>query len=160
MNKKTMSYSLVLGLLLLSACGGGGNHSSMKMGETTRADVIALKGEPLSEEVISQKGEPLSEKNSAVNATKIMNYENDEKIQLKGDIVTNRFTNPVGDEKLVLWWKHKFKECALLKSTTLAQDPKSHTPPEIEMACPEQGLSVIYTQGSDIISRVVENEKK
>jgi hypothetical protein len=146
MNKKIMSTSVFLGLLLLSACGG--KQSSMKMGETTRADVI------------SQKGEPLSEETPPVKDATIMNYENGEKIQLKGDIVTNRFTNPSGDEKLVMWWKHKFKSCAFLKSTTLAQDPKSHTPPEIEMACPEQGLSVIYVQGSDIVSRVVENEKK
>ena len=147
MNKNNMRISFIL-CLLLSSCGGGGRQSSMKMGETTRADVIA------------EKGEPLSEEKPPVKDASILNYQDDEKIQLKGDIVTNRFTNPKGDEKLVLWWKHKFKSCPFIKVTTLAQDSKAHTPPEVEMACPSQGLSVIYTQGSDIISRVVENEKK
>ncbi len=118
------------------------------MGQTTRADVVADRGDPLSEEVIPVKD------------GSIMKYSNDEKIQLKGEVVTNRFTNPSGDEKLVMWWKHKFKSCSLLKSSTLPSDPKAHTSKEIEMACPEEGLSVIYTEGSDTISRVVEYEKK
>lgn len=146
MNKKSMRSSLILGLLLLSACGA--KQSSMKMGETTRADLVA------------EKGEYLSEEKTPVKNNTIIKYKNNESFQLRGDVVTNHFTDPSGDEKLVIWWKHKFKSCAFLKLTTLAQDPKSHTPPEIEMACPEQGLSVIYTQGSDLISRVVENEKK
>lgn len=118
------------------------------MGQTTRADVVAEKGDPLSEEIIPVKD------------GSIMKYSNDEKIQLKGEVVTNRFTNPSGDEKLVMWWKHKFKSCSFLKSSTLPSDPKAHTSKEIEMACPEEGLSVIYTEGSDTISRVVEYEKK
>jgi len=136
---------LLSGLLLVSACGA--NRSSLKMGETTRADVI------------SQKGEPLSEEKLPIKDSSIMNYKNDEKIQLKGDVVMNRFTNPVADEKLVIWWKHKFKDCSTF-SQPLAHDSKSHTPPEIEFSCPEEGLKVIYTEGADIISRVVEYEKK
>ena len=146
MKKKSLGPVLILGLLFVSACGA--KKSSFKIGETTRADVIALKGEPLSEEVI-----PIPD-------GKIMQYQDDEKIQLKGEMVTNRFSNPKGDEKLVMWWKHKFKECTGLKLVKLAQDKKSHLPPEIEMACPEEGISVIFTEGSDTISRVVEYEKK
>ncbi len=123
------------------------------MGETTRADVIAEKGEPLSEEDLSKEA-------TAAPDSSIMNFENGEKIQLKGDIVTNRFTNPTGDKKLVMWWKHKFKECIGLKQTKLAHDIKAHTPPEIELTCPSEGLSIIFTEGSDVVSRVVENEKK
>jgi hypothetical protein len=146
MKKKFLGPVLILGLLFLSACGA--KKSSFKIGETTRADVIALKGEPLSEEAV-----PIPD-------GKIMRYQDDEKIQLKGEMVTNRFTNPKGDEKLVMWWKHKFKECTGLKLVKLAPDVKSHLPPEIEMACPEEGISVIFTEGSDTISRVVEYEKK
>jgi hypothetical protein len=146
MKKKSLAPVLILGVLFLSACGA--KTSSFIIGETTRADVISLKGEPLSEEMI-----PIPD-------GKIMQYQDDEKIQLKGEMVTNRFTNPKGDEKLVMWWKHKFKECTGVKITKLAQDTKSHLPPEIEMACPEKGISVIFTEGSGTISRVVEYEKK
>ena len=141
-----MRALIIFSLLLLSACGA--KNTSFIMGQTTRADVVAEKGDPLSEEIIPVKD------------GSIMKYSNDEKIQLKGEVVTNRFTNPSGDEKLVMWWKHKFKSCGYLKSTTLASDPKAHTPKEIEMACPEEGISVIYSEGSDTISRVVEYEKK
>jgi hypothetical protein len=142
-----MKACIILSLLLLSACGA--KRSSFKIGETTRADVITEKGEPLSEEKIPE-----------VKDGSMLKFKNNESIQLKGDLVSNRFTNPTGDEKLVMWWKHKFKSCPFMKTTTLPQDPKAHTQPEVEMACPEQGLSVIYTQGSDTISRVVEYEKK
>lgn len=145
MNKNIMRLYLCLGLVVLSACGA--KKSGIKMGETTRADVIA------------EKGEPLSEETPPVKNTTIMNYDDNEKIQLKGEIVTNRFTNPLGDEKLLLWWKHKFKDCSGLKKSILAQHSKAHTSPEIELSCPEQGLSIIYTEGSDTVSRVVENEK-
>ena len=141
-----MRALIIFSLLLLGACGA--KKTSFIMGQTTRADVVAEKGDPLSEEVIPVKD------------GSIMKYSNDEKIQLKGEVVTNRFTNPSGDEKLVMWWKHKFKSCSFLKSSTLPSDPKAHTSKEIEMACPEEGLSVIYTEGSDTISRVVEYEKK
>jgi hypothetical protein len=141
-----MRALIIFSLLLLGACGA--KKTSFIMGQTTRADVVAEKGDPLSEEVIPVKD------------GSIMKYSNDEKIQLKGEVVTNRFTNPSGDEKLVMWWKHKFKSCSILKSSTLPSDPKAHTSKEIEMACPEEGLSVIYTEGSDTISRVVEYEKK
>ena len=141
-----MRALIIFSLLLLGACGA--KKTSFIMGQTTRADVVADRGDPLSEEVIPVKD------------GSIMKYSNDEKIQLKGEVVTNRFTNPSGDEKLVMWWKHKFKSFSLLKSSTLPSDPKAHTSKEIEMACPEEGLSVIYTEGSDTISRVVEYEKK
>ncbi len=145
MNKIIMGPALFLSVLLLTSCSG--KQSSFTMGHTTRADVVAEKGEPLSEEILP------------VHDGKIMKYSDDEKIQLKGEIVTNRFTNPRGNEKLVMWWKHKFKDC-LTNTQKIASDPNSHTPPEIEFSCPEEGLSVIYTEGSVLISRVVENEKK
>lgn len=132
-------------LLLLASCGV--KKSSFKMGKTTRSDVVALKGEPLKEEAIP------------VDDGKVMVYGDDEKYQLKGDIVVNSFKNPQGDEKLLLFWKHKFKDCKTL-SKTLPRDPGAHTPPEIEMSCPSEGVSVIYTEGSDSVSRVVEYEVK
>jgi hypothetical protein len=117
------------------------------MGHTTRSEVVAIKGEPLKEEEI-----PTPE-------GKVMIYENDEKYQLKGDIVINRFKNPNGDEKLLIFWKHKLKDC-LTNTKKLPISLGSHTPPEIELSCPAEGLSVIYTEGSDSVSRVVEYEAK
>jgi hypothetical protein len=140
-----MRFSLILTLFFLASCGV--KTTSFKMGQTTRSEVVAMKGEPLKEEEI-----PTPE-------GKVMVYANDEKFQLKGDIVINRFKNPNGDEKLLIFWKHKLKDC-LTHSKKIPASLGSHTPPEIELSCPEEGLSVIYTEGSDSVSRVVEYEAK
>lgn len=116
------------------------------MGKTTRAEVIALKGEPVSEVT-----------NSGPNST-TLKFKDEESFQLKGDIVVNHFANPAPDEMTVLWWKHKLKDCST-RITELARSSDTHTPPEMELSCPSEGLSVIYTQGSDSVSRVVQFEK-
>lgn len=142
-----MRLTLLLSLLMLASCGSG-KRSSFEMGKSTRADVVA------------QKGEPDQEIDLPVNNSKMMIYEtSDEKYQLSGDIVTNAFKNPESDEKLLIHWQHRFKDCAVV-SKTLPKDPKSHTPPEIEMSCPQEGISVIYTEGSEAVTRVVEYAKK
>lgn len=141
-----MRLTILLSLLVLASCGG--TRTSFEMGKTTRSDVVAKKGQPDQEIAL-----PMED-------SSMMIYEKtDEKFQLKGDVVTNAFKNPVDDEKLLIHWRHKFKDCAVTK-TTLPKQPNSHTPPEVELACPEQGLSVIYTDGSDAVSRVVEYAKK
>ena len=133
-------------LFLASSCGAKKTSSSYEMGKTTRADVIAVKGPPVSEVT-----------NPVPDSTTIK-YQNGESFQLKGDLVVNRFADPVAEEKTILWWKHKFKNCRT-RTTQLELEPGSHTPPEIEFACPAEGMAVIYTQGSDSVSRVVQFEK-
>lgn len=140
-----MRLILLLCLLMAASCGAK-KSSSFKYGSTLRSDLVALKGEPEREEVIPGGG-------------KMMIYSGDEKYQLKDDVVMNSFKNPMGDEKLLLFWKHKFKDCKTVR-TELARIPGAHTPPEVELSCPEVGQSVIYTEGSDMISRVVEYEQK
>lgn len=140
-----MRSILLLSLLLTVSCGAK-KSSSFKYGSTHRSELVALKGEPEREEDVPAGG-------------KMLIYAGDEKFQLKDDVVVNSFKNPEGDEKLLLFWKHKFKDCNTVR-TELKRIKGAHTPPEIELSCPEQGLSVIYTEGSDVISRVVEYEKK
>ena len=138
-------YLFVCFLVLASSCGVK-KSSSYEMGKTTRAEVIALKGEPVSEVA-----------NPGPNSTTIR-FKDEESFQLKGDIVVNHFANPGSDEMKVIWWKHRFKDCST-RTTELARGSDSHTPPEMELSCPSEGLSVIYTQGSDSVSRVVQFEK-
>jgi hypothetical protein len=138
-----MRAYFILFFILMSSCGQ--KNTSVKMGVTTRAELVAVKGEPLKEDKIPVKD------------GQVMVYENDEKYQLKGDVVVSSFKAPQGDEQLLIFWKHKFKDCLTI-SKDLDKIPGSHTPGEIELACPESGISVIYTQGSDLISRVVEYE--
>jgi hypothetical protein len=133
-------------LLLVSACGAR-KSSSYKMGQTTRSEVVAAKGE-----------EPIEVVDLPMPDSSMMKFKDHDSFQLKGDVVVNRFSNPTGDEKLVLWWKNRFKDCATT-SKALPKDPKAHTPGEIELTCPEEGISVIYTEGSSAVSRVVEFEK-
>jgi hypothetical protein len=140
-----MRVLLLLGLILLASCGV--KKSSFKLGQTTRQEVVAMKGEPLREEAIPVKD------------STVLVYPDEEKLQFKNDVLVNSFKNPEGDEKQLIYWKHKFKECQLV-SKALPQEPAAHTPPEIEMSCPSEGVSIIYSQGSDIVTRVVEYEAK
>ena len=141
-----MRFLLLCSLIVVTSCGAP-KSSSFKYGQTTRSEIIAEKGEPLSEHTLPTPD------------GKMMVFENDEKFQLKGEVLVNAFKNPSGDEKLLLFWKHRFKNCQTVDKK-LPHDIKLHTPPEHEFSCPSEGVSVIYTEGSDSVSRVVEYEKK
>lgn len=130
--------------LTLAACGV--KHSSVDYGKTTVSDLIAAKGEPIEEKPI-----PVSQ-------GKMLIYEGNEKYQIKNDIVTHGFKDPKGDQKTVIYWKHKFRECDT--STRQINKPKGHELPEYELKCPEEGITVIYTEGSEFVSRIIEHEKQ
>jgi hypothetical protein len=133
----------ILLLMLLAACG---RHHTIEYGEAKLQQLLALKGEPLEEKAIPVKD------------GKILVYPNNEKYQLDGEVVSSGFKDPAGDQRLVLFWKHRFRDC----NTEIKQLPSkdAHLPPEIELACPEQGRSVIYTQDSEFITRIVEYAKR
>lgn len=132
-------------LLIVAACGV--KHSSVDYGKTTVADLIQEKGSPLKEEAI-----PVKE-------GKILHYSPDEKYQVKGDVVTNGFKAPRGDQKTLIYWKHQFRECQT-RHQKLSTKTTGHELPEFELACDEQGISVVYTEGSEFVSRINEYEKK
>jgi hypothetical protein len=140
----TMKPFLYLSFLVLAACGV--KHTSVDYGKTTVSDLVAEKGVPLKEEKTSAKD------------GKMLIYPDNEKYQVDGDVVTHGLKDPKGDEKTVIYWKHKFKDCAT--TTQQISKPQGHETPEYELKCPEQGLTVIFRSGSDFVSRIIENEKK
>lgn len=139
-----MKTLLSLGLLALAACGV--KHTSIDYGKTTRADLV------------SEKGLPLAQSKVPVADSEVLSYQDNEKYQLKGDVVEFGFKDPRGDQKTLLYWRHKFRDCDVV--TTRISVSRGHELPEYQMKCPEQGLTVIYTEGSEYISRIVEHEKQ
>jgi len=139
-----MKIIILLSLLSLGACAPG--SPLYEMGKSTRSDIVANKGEPLREEKIPVKD------------GSIMVYEGDEKFQLKGDILTTRFRSPTEIEKSVLYWQHHFKDCHT-KRSVVNKNKDNHMREEIELSCPEKGLSVIFLEGATYIERVVEYAK-
>ena len=127
-----------------TACGGG--HKTLDYGKTTRSDLLAQRGEPIKEESI------LIDKGS------ILIYPENHKFQLKNDIVTHGFKDPVEDEKNLIYWKHKFKNC--LTTTKKISGPLSHELPEYELKCASMGISVIFREESEFITRIIEFEKE
>lgn len=121
-------------LLVLISCGEK-QKSSYDYGKTTKADLLKEKGEPLAEEDIPLKN------------AKILLYPNNEKIQVEGEFVTGAFLTPEGDEKTLMYWKHKFKDCSDLSINKVDSPSQSHVGIEMEMRCPEEGKSVIYVDG-------------
>ncbi len=138
-----MKTFLLLSLLAVAACGV--KHSSVDYGKTTTSALIAEKGEPL-------------EKSAPEKSIEIYQYADNEKFQIKGDVVTHGFKDPKGDEKTLLFWKHKFKDCETISRKI--SERKGHELPEYELKCPALGTTVIYTEGSEFVSRVVEHEKQ
>lgn len=138
-----MKYSIYLCLLLLVACGQ--KQRSFNYGKTTVTELKA------------QLGEPIEEKKIPVENSKILVFEGNEKYQVTNDVVTNGFRDPKGNEKTLLYWKHKFESCDTVINTI--SERKGHDPSQYELKCPSEGLSVIYLEGSGYISRVVEHEK-
>lgn len=132
-------------IALLTSCGEK-RSSGIRVGVTTATELLQEKGEPLSTTDI-----PKSE-------GQVLTYSNDEKFQINDDIVTGHFKDPVGDESLLIYWKHKFKD----HPTALVEIPskkESHGPKEYFLKCDSLKLGVIYREGSARISRMVEYEK-
>jgi hypothetical protein len=138
-----MKPIIYLSLLAFAACGV--RRTSVDFGKTTSAQLIA------------EKGEPTKITDAPIQDTKIYQYPENEKFQLKDDVVTHGLKDPIGDEVNVIFWKHKFKDCATV--TRKISDQTGHLPPQYEMKCDSQGVSVIYTQGSDYVSRVIQYAK-
>jgi hypothetical protein len=110
------------------------------------------------EELIADKGEPLEKEKIPVKDGEIYKYPDNEKYQIQNNIVTAGFKDPKGDEKVLIYWKHKFKNC--MTQIIKINEMTVHSPAEYELKCSAEGLSVIYFDGSEFISRIVEHEKK
>jgi hypothetical protein len=135
---KTVLYFF---LFIFSACGV--KHKPVHYGETSKGDLIALKGEPLEEKTLPSKN------------SLMLIYPENEKYQLQDNVVTYGLKDPKGDQIFLIFWKHKFKDCL----TTLTKlPPQGHLPSEIQFSCPEQGLTVVYSEGSEFITRILEHE--
>jgi hypothetical protein len=139
-----MKPSCLLCLLLLTACGA--KKVSHEYGKTSSAALMAEEGEPLQKVKIPKNGE-------------VFIYPQDKKYQFNDDVLTHSFIRPQGDERLLLYWRHRFKECAT-EERELPSATKGHAPPEYEFICAAEGISVIYQKGSGEVSRIIEYAKK
>jgi hypothetical protein len=126
-----------IALFLLVACG--------------QKKVVVSYGVTTAYELKEQVGSPIREETIPVKEGKVLHYAGDTRYQTQEGIVTARFRSPTEEEKLVLFWKNRFKSCP-----TLLREISSL---ECELACPEQGISVVYSQDSEFVSRVVEYAK-
>jgi hypothetical protein len=135
-------FCIILFPVLFVFVSCGAKHSSRKaFGKMTVA------------ELVREKGRPIKEENIPVTNGKVLQYPNDERFQVKGDIVTNSFRQPKTEEVTLLYWKNNFKDCETVDKTLKSE---GHGPAEKELACPAMGVSVLYTDGSGVVSRVVE----
>lgn len=138
-----MRNVFLLTLLTLAACGI--KPSSIDFGKSTSKDLI------------SERGEPLEIKSVEEAKSEIYHYENNEKFQIKNDVVTHGFKDPKGEEKSLIFWKHKLKDCNTTEKVLGA--PTGHEQPEYELKCAEEGITIVYTKDSEFVSRVIHHEK-
>ena len=139
-----MKSFIYLTLIMVTACGV--KRTSFDYGKTTAADLIA------------EKGEPEAKTQTPIKGTEIYQYPDNEKFQVKDDVVTHALKDPKGDEKTVLYWKHKFKDCNT--STKVISEAKDHELAQYELKCASEGITVIFSEGSEFVSRIIEHEKQ
>lgn len=137
-----MRHTLFLFLIVLLAASCGNKSKSIRYGEMTTSDLVALKGEPLKEEKLSGPD------------SKMFIYEGNEKFQLKSDVVVSSFRRPVGDEKMLIYWKHKYSDCVF--EVAKLNQKVLHLKVEEEHKCVKAGVSVIYDPNIEQVVRVVE----
>lgn len=125
-------------LFLIISCG---EKKSIQPGITSKNDLIELKGEPVKSDVV-----PSGE---------VLTYKYNEKFQVSANKVSAIFRDPSGDEKNLLFWRHKFKECST-REKTLSDD----SIPEIELSCDKSGMAVVFVKGSGKVLRIGEYESR
>ena len=134
----------LIALLALAVSCGGGHSKKIQYGQTTEASLLEIEGEPESVQALKHAD------------GKMLIYKQDKKFQVESGVVVSSFTDPVEDQKTLLFWKHKFKDCLTTDVKTSGEaDAKERT-----LSCDEQGTSVIYSEGTGFVLRVVEHAKK
>lgn len=140
-----MRLFLILALTVFVSCGAQKQKPSY--GKTTVQELLAIKGEPVKEEVIP------------VEDSKVLHFEGNDKYQIKNDIVTNGYLTPKKEERNLIHWKQTFKNCDVVIEK-LTEKQNGHEPPEYLMKCDALGVGVVYSQDSEIVTRVIEYEAK
>ncbi len=137
-----MSFKILIFISLLTLAACGAKKEGIRYGETTKAALVSEVGEPISVE-------------SPRPSVEILKYDGDQKYQVQSDLVVAGFRNPQSEEKALLYWRHKFKDCKT-EFTELAET-KTHLKAEKQLRCASLGLSVIYDPNIDQVTRIVES---
>lgn len=121
---------------LLFACA---EKRSIAPGLTTRSALVELKGAP--------------ENTQEVPGGEVLSY-GTERYQIKREMLTAVFRDPVGEEKNLLFWRHKFRDCE-----TTERKLSDEVNAEVEFACPSSGVSAIFVEGTGRVVRVSDYER-
>ena len=139
-----MRLCLFLSVLILISCGV--KQQSVLYGETSKESLILLKGEPLQEV-----------KAPAPDST-VLIYSDSESYQVRNGVVQASLKAPASENNSVIFWKHKLKDCMTVLKRIESTNP--HVPTQIELECAEQGIKIVYLEGSATILKVVEYAKE
>ncbi len=124
-------------IFLLTSCG---EKKSIEPGITSRSSLIEIKGAPQA----TQK----------VPGGEVLIYRGNEKFQISSEKVSATFRDPTGDERNVLYWRHRFRDCSV-KEFPLSEE----LIPEMELKCAARGQSIVFVKNSGKVSRITEYEK-
>jgi hypothetical protein len=138
-----MGLSFFVLLFFVVSCGGK-QAKKIHYGQTTEATLLEIEGQPKSEQELKYAD------------GKMLIFDEEKKYQVESGVVVGSFQEPEGDQRNLLFWKHKFKDC---QTTDLKTSPNSDGK-ERTLKCDEQGTSIVYSEGTGYVIRVVEHEKK
>jgi hypothetical protein len=141
-----MRLCFFLGALILVSVSCGVKQKSVSFGETKKEELLTLRGVPEREETIPVKDSSL------------VVYSENESYQIQNGVVKASLKSPAAEEKSVMFWKHKLKDC--ITDLKKVPNPDPHGPAQMELDCASEGIKVVYLEGSETVQKVVEYAKK
>ena len=141
-----MRLCLIFGSLILISVSCGVKQKSVSFGETKKEELLTLRGVPEREESI-----PVKDSSLAV-------YSEKESYQIQNGVVKASLKSPASEERSVMFWKHKLKDCLTVLKKVPNPDP--HGPAQMELDCSTEGIKIVYLEGSATVHKVVEYAKK
>lgn len=142
--KNIIFYYLIS--ILVAACGDKVKQDVIQIKKSTINDLKSALGQPKRIDVDPKD-----------NSKKIHVYSEENKYQTENDVVTAKYRAPEGEEKKLLYWKHFCKDHHF-KLNSIPKKEKDHSLEKLEGNCKEKGITIIYDQDLDQVSRVVEYE--
>jgi hypothetical protein len=133
---------LILIIILTVSCAP--KPSKLRFGVTTKSELIEVKGEPLDEKKFTQQ------------SVEVLTFENDEKYQIKEDIVESSWRSPSEEEKSLFYWKYKYKNEVVDFKPHDDGKEKSHEERTVQYLLDNKGLTIVYDPQIDQVVRVLE----
>ena len=129
-------------------------------GQTQVEEVVSYKGQPSTETVIPVAGAGVTAAvpGASTTAARVLEYPDDENIQVEDNVVVARFRPPRGKERQIQYWRIRFAK-DFDRSESVSAALPGHGSEKRPLSSPLNGETVLFDGSSGRVLRVVEHAK-